>query len=105
MAPGADNNSSLALTLEEISVVKPFGILLLSLAGLSAAASAGAHNSPGQLFNGFKGPPGFFNVFDPHYRHDKNWTAAPEIDPASAMSALTLLAGGLLVLRGRGNKK
>src|SRR5271165_4788845 len=27
--------------------------------------------------------------------------SAPEIDPASALSALTLLAGGLLVLRGR----
>jgi len=26
---------------------------------------------------------------------------APEIDPASAVSALTLLAGGLAVLRGR----
>ncbi len=26
---------------------------------------------------------------------------APEIDPASAMAALTLLAGGLAVLRGR----
>jgi hypothetical protein len=26
---------------------------------------------------------------------------APEIDPASALSALTLLAGGLVVLRGR----
>lgn len=26
---------------------------------------------------------------------------APEIDPASAMSGLTLLAGGLVVLRGR----
>ena len=30
---------------------------------------------------------------------------APEIDPASAMSALALLAGGLAVLRGRGLKK
>lgn len=30
---------------------------------------------------------------------------APEIDPASALSALTLLGGGLLVLRGRGKKK
>jgi hypothetical protein len=28
-------------------------------------------------------------------------TAAPEIDPASAASMLTLLVGGLLVLRGR----
>jgi hypothetical protein len=29
---------------------------------------------------------------------------APEIDPASAMAALTLLAGGLAVLRGRKTK-
>ena len=28
-------------------------------------------------------------------------TAAPEIDPASALSAFTLLAGGLAVIRGR----
>ena len=27
--------------------------------------------------------------------------AAPEIDPASAMSAFTLLAGGLVLIRGR----
>jgi len=32
-------------------------------------------------------------------------TAAPEIDPAGAASALTLLAGGLAVLRGRREKK
>jgi hypothetical protein len=32
---------------------------------------------------------------------DKTVTAAPEIDPASAISALTLLAGGLAVVRGR----
>ena len=30
---------------------------------------------------------------------------APEIDPASAMAGLTLLAGGLAVLRGRRAKK
>jgi hypothetical protein len=30
---------------------------------------------------------------------------APEIDPASALSALTLLAGGIAVLRGRRNHK
>jgi hypothetical protein len=29
----------------------------------------------------------------------------PEIDPASAMAGLTLLAGGLAVLRGRRSKK
>jgi hypothetical protein len=30
---------------------------------------------------------------------------APEIDPASAMAALTMLAGGLAVMRGRRAKK
>jgi hypothetical protein len=30
--------------------------------------------------------------------------AAPEIDPASGVSALTLLAGALLVVRGRRRK-
>ncbi len=38
-------------------------------------------------------------------RHDRDEnrpvTAAPEIDPASAMSAFTLLAGGLVLIRGR----
>ena len=32
-------------------------------------------------------------------------TAAPEIDPSSALSGLTLLAGGLAVLRGRRVRK
>jgi hypothetical protein len=31
--------------------------------------------------------------------------AAPEIDPASAVSAFTLLAGGLAVIRGRWAKR
>jgi len=35
---------------------------------------------------------------------DKDRTKAPEIDPASAMSALTMLAAGVAVLRGRGSK-
>jgi hypothetical protein len=30
---------------------------------------------------------------------------APELDPASAMAALTLLGGGLAVLRGRRKKR
>lgn len=32
-------------------------------------------------------------------------TAAPEIDPGSAMSAFTLLAGGLVLIRGRRSSK
>jgi hypothetical protein len=31
--------------------------------------------------------------------------SAPELDPASAMAALTLLTGGLAVLRGRRKKE
>ena len=36
-----------------------------------------------------------------HHTPPGHSVAAPEIDPAGAMSALTLLAGGLAVLRGR----
>jgi hypothetical protein len=35
---------------------------------------------------------------------DKDKTKAPEMDPASAMSALTMLAAGVAVLRGRRSK-
>jgi len=31
--------------------------------------------------------------------------AAPEIDPASALSAMTMLASGLVIVRGRRSKK
>jgi hypothetical protein len=31
--------------------------------------------------------------------------SAPEIDPASAMAGLTMLAGGLAILRGRRSRK
>jgi hypothetical protein len=36
-----------------------------------------------------------------HHPSTPHSMAAPEIDPAGAMSAFTLLAGGLAVLRGR----
>jgi hypothetical protein len=36
-----------------------------------------------------------------HHASTSHSMAAPEIDPAGAMSAFTLLAGGLAVLRGR----
>jgi hypothetical protein len=35
------------------------------------------------------------------HRPPRHSMAAPEIDPAGALSAFTLLAGGLAVLRGR----
>jgi hypothetical protein len=75
----------------------------LSLTG-AAAAQAMAHPPVGWL-----------------HGHDHNWqqhdhdgnsgytpphsTAAPEIDPASAVGGLTLLLGGLAVIRGRRGKR
>lgn len=38
-------------------------------------------------------------------KNDDSVVKAPEIDPASAMAGLTLLMGGLAVLRGRRGKK
>lgn len=37
--------------------------------------------------------------------HSAMQVAAPEFDPASALAALTLLSGGLAVLRGRRTKR
>jgi hypothetical protein len=44
---------------------------------------------------------GFAKDNDKDKDKPKPTTAAPEIDPSSAMSALTLLAGGLAVIRAR----
>jgi hypothetical protein len=67
-------------------------LVLMSLAGVAAA-----HGQQGQC-NHFFG----FDFCSPgdHYQPSPV-TAAPEIDPASAVAGLTLLAGGLAVLRGR----
>jgi hypothetical protein len=75
------------------------GILLLSLASVAVASTAYADNS----WFGFD-----FDKYQHHHDLDCDRhcvTSAPEIDPASALSALTLLGGGLLVLRGRSKKK
>lgn len=92
-------------------MVKPLGIVLLSLASVAVAATAYADGSPfGSPFGGFNNQ-GFNNNDNNFFKHDKGCSsshcvaAAPEIDPASALSALTLLGGGLLVLRGRTKKK
>ena len=78
-------------------MIRHLGILVLSLGTVAVAATAYAD-----------GPS--FGDFDLHHQHDKKCyvhcvTSAPEIDPASALSALTLLGGGLLVLRSRNKKK
>jgi hypothetical protein len=67
--------------------------VLMVAAGAVATAQAQAGEG-GFNFDRDRGPP--------IWSHP---TAAPEIDPASAMSAFTLLSGGLVMLRGRRAKK
>jgi hypothetical protein len=66
--------------------------LLLSVSGIMMAAAAHADGSWGNWWGDNTGNR------DHHFN-------APEIDPASAITALTLLAGGMTVLRSRINKK
>ncbi len=67
---------------ENIVNKKILGILILSLAAATTANASRGY--PAFEFKPFVAPP-----------------AAPEIDPASAVSAFTLLAGGLAIIRGR----
>ena len=73
---------------------KLVAILILSFGGTTAAL-ADASCLPILQLIGLCGNPG----------HGGKPVQAPEVDPASAMSGLTLLVGGLAVLRGRGKKK
>jgi hypothetical protein len=65
-------------------------IAVVMLVSLSGIAAAGAHFEPQTPRSWDNGGHSF---------------QAPEIDPSSAMSAVTLLFGGLAVLRGRMSKK
>ena len=68
--------------------------LVLLILSLGAVASAQAMSLvPGNHHEHDRDPPRTSPASDP--------AAAPEIDPASAMSAFTLLAGGLVLIRGR----
>ncbi len=68
-------------------MTKIFGLALM-LAALSGTASAA---------------PDFIDFHD-HHGNGGPPLSAPEIDPASAMSALTMLASGLVIVRGRRSK-
>jgi hypothetical protein len=82
--------------LEDFTVVRKISLalVLISLAGAASARGDGGcppNSHPEQfLWFTFCVP----NNAGPAVR-------APEIDPASAMAGLTMLAGGLAVLRGR----
>jgi hypothetical protein len=84
------------VSVEDITVVKKIGLVvaLLAIAGV-ASADAGSSN----CFH-FLG----FDLFCKPAPQHPGPVSAPEIDPASAMAGLTMLAGGLAVLRGRRKK-
>jgi hypothetical protein len=63
------------------------------MAIISIGAATAAYADPGGVPNGGNGAD-----------KDKKSVAAPEMDPATATSALILLAGGLAVVRGRRSK-
>jgi hypothetical protein len=72
-------------------MIRLVAALLFSVSGIAVAAAEAGHG-PGKSSGDWDDHKGFS-------------VRAPEIDPASAMSALTLLAGGLVVLRGRKSGK
>jgi hypothetical protein len=69
--------------------------LILSLSGVTISVA-------------YFGPPSFFGDAGRHHSSGGNGgsaLAAPEIDPSSAISALTMLLGGVTVLRSRMSRK
>jgi hypothetical protein len=66
-------------------------LVLMAMAGVASASASGTSD---QCFHIL------WFTFCPPTDHPSP-VKAPEIDPASAMAGLTMLAGGLAVLRGR----
>jgi hypothetical protein len=71
--------------------------LLLTLSGV---ASAGGTSCQPFWFLGYE----FDFCSTPPDHNKKGAVAAPEIDPSSAMTGLSLVFGGLAVMRGRRSK-
>jgi hypothetical protein len=72
--------------------------LFVFLSGIAGVASA--HDSCTVHRDGWK-PSWHCTEDGDHDRVQKKVVVAPEIDPASAVAGLTMLFGGLAVLRGR----
>jgi hypothetical protein len=77
-------------------------IVSVALCGVAGTASAFVFGGPGGPPGGHGGPPPGPPRFDPQ---PPKSMAAPEIDPSSALAGLTLLSGGLAVMRGRRSRK
>jgi hypothetical protein len=70
-------------------------LLLLATSGLVLGQNGQEQNGQGQNDQGQNGQNG---------QNGHNGAGAPEIDPGSAVGALALLSGGILVIRGRRKK-
>lgn len=71
-----------------------FAFVLMTMAGIASASNGGGSQQCFQIL--------WFPVcFPSSPSSPSSPVKAPEIDPASAMAGLTMLAGGLAVLRGR----
>ncbi len=76
-------------------------IVAVALSGAAGTASAFGFGGPVGPPGGHGGPP-----FDPPPPpRPPVAMGAPEIDPSSALAGLTLLSGGLAVMRGRRSRK
>jgi hypothetical protein len=84
----------------ENAMVRKLGlaILLTTVAGVASATPPGVSCKTEYLWGIF---PYEVCTSDPSHKHV---VAAPEIDAASAVAGLTLMFGGLAVLRGRRSK-
>ncbi|HEX4240305.1 MAG TPA: hypothetical protein VHZ53_02765 [Steroidobacteraceae bacterium] len=82
-----------------IDVVKKIAltVALMTMAGIASASNNGGNNGCYQIL--------WIEFCPPVQSSPPGNTKAPELDPASAMAGLSLLAGGLAVLRGRRSKK
>lgn len=81
-------------------MVRKFGmaILLATVAGFASATPPGVTCTTEYFLGIF---PYEVCTYDPMHKHV---VAAPEMDAASAIAGLTLMIGGLAVLRGRRSK-
>jgi len=84
--------------IEDTTVIRKISLALVLMTMAGAASAANQDQGGQQCLQILWFPPIF--CFAPTLGSPSS-VKAPEIDPASAMAGLTMLAGGLAVLRGR----